>query len=213
MTNKSPFWMTRRFAPHVRVIPSHRSSQDAAGAAGERVILLIGCHEICMDLAGRLNGPGRRVVSVSTYGAGVGPFHPDSASAGYIDRMIATTAPTDLAICGHLHCRPLEALAGQLDAPGEGIETQRLLRTHYPDLTGAALIEVAAQEHLLVQADHLGAYPSIADLPVWPTLSVVLVDERSDEVLVYDSNLGQFTALTVADDGMTAKPPLTVACA
>ncbi|MBL8819556.1 MAG: carbonic anhydrase [Planctomyces sp.] len=112
----------------------------------------------------------------------------------------------DLIICGHTGCGAMKALMTPVDplqrphVPSvvnwlkHADATAEIVRTHYPNLSGDELIQVTAEENVLVQLEHLKTLPVIAAR--FPTGDVRLhgwmykID--TGEVFYFDSEVGQF---------------------
>ncbi len=76
----------------------------------------------------------------------------------------------DIVICGHTGCGAMSALfdpgiRAQMPAVdawlGHAEATRRLLLEHYGDVQGDALLNVAAQENVLVQLENLRTHPAV----------------------------------------------------
>jgi carbonic anhydrase len=112
----------------------------------------------------------------------------------------------DIVICGHTGCGAMQALLdpgarAQLPAVdawlGHAEATRRLLGEHYRHLEGDALLNVAAQENVLVQLENLRTHPAVHS-----ALSVQRVNLHgwvykieTGEVHGYRPDIGAFASL------------------
>lgn len=111
----------------------------------------------------------------------------------------------DVIVCGHTCCGAMKALVagpagGRSRTPlvkhwlRHAAATREIIREHYGHLRGAALVNAAAEENVLVQLEHLRTLPVIASrissgrvrLHGW----MYKID--SGEVFYYESEIGQF---------------------
>lgn len=102
----------------------------------------------------------------------VPPYGADGFGEGAtIEYAVAALGVTDVVICGHSLCG---AMGGLLypkhleNLPSVKLwlqyaeSTRRIMASHYPDLTGAALLMATVEENVLVQLDNLKTHPDIA---------------------------------------------------
>lgn len=112
----------------------------------------------------------------------------------------------DIIVCGHTGCGAMRAVVAP-DTPGvrptlpsvrqwlrHADATAEIMRTYYSELSGEELIQVAAEENVLVQLEHLRTLPVIAArassgqvrLHGW------MYKIETGEVFHYDGERGQF---------------------
>ncbi len=112
----------------------------------------------------------------------------------------------DIVVCGHSHCGAMKGLLHpesltELPAVADWLKhaeaTRRIVRSKYSHLSGDALLDVASEENVLVQLEHLQTHPAVAvalglgqlKLHAW------IYDIASGEVFAYDDIQSQFLAL------------------
>lgn len=100
-------------------------------------------------------------------------YHPaitgDSVAAA-LEYAVGVLGIRDLIICGHSHCGAVRALLDPAQADtlpsvrdwlGHAEATKRIMRENYSHLSGEALLNVAVQENVLVQLEHLRSHPAL----------------------------------------------------
>lgn len=125
----------------------------------------------------------------------------------------------DLIVCGHTGCGAMKALvSGILPADAapqtpakrplhtvlhwlrHADSTAEIIRTHYAHLSGDELVDVAAEENVLVQLEHLRTLPVVAARASTGEVRLHgwMYNIGSGEVLHFDAEVGQF--LRFGDD-------------
>jgi carbonic anhydrase len=137
---------------------------------------------------------------VPPYGASNG------GEAATIEYAVAALGVRDLVVCGHSQCGALKALLDPASAEklplvrswlGHAESTRRIMSENYSQLTGAALLTVAIQEHVLVQVENLQTHPAVAvklqrgelALHAW------VYELETGEILAYSSESETFEPL------------------
>jgi carbonic anhydrase len=110
-------------------------------------------------------------------------------------------------VCGHTQCGAMKALVTPGAAEGMPIvndwlkyaeSTRRILRDNYEDYTGDALVNIAAQEHVLMQLEILQTHPVVASRLVRGALTLHgwMFKIEAGEVFAYDDAEGRFLPLS-----------------
>ncbi|MBC7816806.1 MAG: carbonic anhydrase [Planctomycetaceae bacterium] len=117
------------------------------------------------------SGPGELFVLrnagniVPPYGASNG------GESATIEYAVAALGVRDIVICGHSRCGAINALLHPEQAQGLPLvsnwlnhaeTTRRIVTENYREATGEALLEIAVQEHVLVQIENIQTHPSVA---------------------------------------------------
>ena len=117
------------------------------------------------------SGPGELFVLrnagniVPPYGASNG------GESATIEYAVAALGVRDIVICGHSRCGAMSALLNPESAAklplvsawlNHAETTRRIMRENYSDITGDALVEIAVQEHVLVQIENIQTHPAVA---------------------------------------------------
>lgn len=105
---------------------------------------------------------------VPCYGTG------NNGELAAVEYAIVALGINDIIVCGHTGCGAMRAVVTP-DEPGvrstlpsvrqwlrHADATSEIIRTHYSELEGEELIQVAAEENVLVQLEHLRTLPVIA---------------------------------------------------
>ena len=138
--------------------------------------------------------------------------------AATIEYAVSVLGVQDIIICGHSLCGAIDALMNPEkldDLPAvkswlaHAAETKSIVEKTYEGLSSEALANVAVQENVLVQIEHLKTLPCVASrladhslgLHAW----VYLIE--TGEVCAYDPGGGQFLPLTLelADVGARSR--------
>lgn len=136
-------------------------------------------------------------------------YHPaitgDSVAAA-LEYAVGVLGIRDLIICGHSHCGAVQALfdpaqaeqfASVRDWLGHAEATKRIMRENYSHLSGEALLNVAVQENVLVQLEHLRTHPTLAAAIARGELNLhgwVYKIETGD-IFAYDADREQFVPI------------------
>ncbi len=151
---------------------------------------------------------------VPCYGAG---NHGELAAVEY---AITELDIQDVIICGHTCCGAMNALVhpptpnldGQYRSVGSWLHhadaTLQIIREHYVHLEGAALVNAAAEENVLVQLEHLRTIPVIAArVPSGRVrLHGWMYKIETGEIFYYDTDQGQFVKFGQAtEEGFVEK--------
>lgn len=140
---------------------------------------------------------------VPTYGATQG------GEAATIEYAAAVLGVQDIVVCGHSSCGAMAALLDpesvtRLPAVRDWLRhaeaTKRIVDSRYQGLDREALLNVAIQENVLVQLEHLRTHPAIAARLAAGDLGLHgwVYKIGTGEVFAYDSESGQF--LPIADE-------------
>jgi carbonic anhydrase len=124
-----------------------------------------------------------------------------------IEYAVSALGVRDIVICGHSGCGALQAMLNPASMDklplvkswlNQAEATRRIMEENYAQLDGAALLEVAVREHVLVQIENLQTHPAVAvrlqrgelTLHAW----VYLIE--SGDILAYSTEDGGFASLT-----------------
>lgn len=128
--------------------------------------------------------------------------------AATIEYAVSVLEVQDIIICGHSFCGAIDALLSpekmeSLPAVRAWLahaeETKRIVEESYEGLSYQALVNVAVQENVLVQIEHLKTLPCVERRLADGTLGLhawVYVIETG-KVCAYDRDSGQFLPLSV----------------
>ena len=135
-----------------------------------------------------------------------------------IEYAVAVLGVTDVIVCGHSHCGAVGALLNLdslADLPavrswlGHAEATRRIVKENYKHLDGEALRNVAVQENVLVQLEHLRTQPVVAAAVARGALRLHgwVYKIETGEVYAYDVERGQFAPIneTVVDRESTPR--------
>ncbi len=134
-------------------------------------------------------------------------------STATIEYAVAVLKVPHIIVCGHTDCGVMRAIlhpeeVWELPALKEWVSqaetTRRIMREHYPALTGEPRLVKTIQENVRAQLDHLRTHPSVAlqlrrgaiDLHGW------VYSISTGEVWVYDFDQDRFSPLL---DGKPAR--------
>ncbi|MBY0547576.1 MAG: carbonic anhydrase [Candidatus Obscuribacterales bacterium] len=129
--------------------------------------------------------------------------------AATIEFAIATLNIRDIIICGHSHCGAMkgllhpEGLEENLPAVASWLKNcesvRRILKENYPGETDEKkLMNIATQENVLVQLEHLRTHPTVMARIQRKQLKVHgwIYKIETGDVFMYDRESGQFNRLT-----------------
>ncbi len=135
--------------------------------------------------------------------------------AATIEFAVVALGVKDIIVCGHSHCGAMKGLLDREQVAGlpavaawlvHAEATRRIIEENYAEFDDERRLNVAIQENVLVQLEHLRTHPAVA-----PRLSrgalqlhgwVYKID--TGEVFAYDPQSGQFVPL--AEYRPTARP-------
>lgn len=141
---------------------------------------------------------------VPPYGASNG------GEAATIEYAVAALGVRDIVICGHSRCGAINALLHPENARSLPLvsnwlnhaeTTRRIVAENYGDATGDDLLEIAVQEHVLMQIENLQTHPAVAvklqrgEL----TLHAWVYRLESGQILTYSSEDRCFEPLNSSD--------------
>lgn len=162
------------------------------------------------------SGPGELFVLrnagniVPPYGASNG------GESATIEYAVAALSVRDIVICGHSRCGAVQALLQPekltaLPLVSSWLQhaetTRRIIAENYTHATGDALVEIAVQEHVLVQIENIQTHPAVAvklqrgEL----TLHAWVYHLETGEVLAYSHEDCRFERLNAIDPATAAK--------
>lgn len=135
------------------------------------------------------------------------PYGAAGGEAATVEFAVARLGIKDIIVCGHSNCGAMGALLhpeNLHDLPAVALwlshaeETRRIVRENYSDLDDQQLLNVAIQENVLVQLEHLRTHPTVAarlsrgemSLHGW-TYKI-----ETGEVFSYRPDEGQFLSIT-----------------
>ncbi len=133
----------------------------------------------------------------------------NGGEAATIEYAVAALGVKDIVICGHSHCGAIKALLAPESTANLPLvsawlkhaeTTRRIMVENYKQLSGVAQLEVAIQEHVLVQIENIQTHPAVAvklqrgEL----TLHAWIYRLETGEMLAYSSQDG-FAPLTEQD--------------
>ncbi len=132
--------------------------------------------------------------------------------AATVEYAVSVLGVQDIIVCGHSSCGAISALldAGsveRLPAVKDWLvhaeATRQIVQANYPGLGTEELVNVAIQENVLVQVDHLRTHPAVAAKLARGALGLHgwVYKIGTGEVFAYDTTVGQFLAL-----GETMRP-------
>lgn len=129
--------------------------------------------------------------------------------AATIEFAIATLNIRDIIICGHSHCGAMkgllspEGLQENLPAVASWLKNcesvRRILKENYRDeLNERKLLNIATQENVLVQLEHLRTHPTVMARLQRKQLKIHgwIYKIETGDVFMYDRETGQFNKLT-----------------
>ncbi len=136
-----------------------------------------------------------------------------SGEAATIEFAVEHLNVEHIIVCGHTQCGAMKALVNPEIAEGMPVvrdwlkyaeSTRRILKDNYQDYTGDALVNIAAQEHVLMQLEILQTHPVVASRLVQGKLTLHgwMYKMEAGEVFAYDDTDGHFQPL--AEEPMAA---------
>ena len=157
---------------HSQVFQRERDFFDKLVAGQSPSALFVTCSDSRVDpnLITQ-SGPGELFVLrnagniVPPYGASNG------GESATIEYAVAALGVRDIVICGHSRCGAINALLNPEQAKGLPLvtnwlnhaeTTRRIVTENYRESNGEALLEIAVQEHVLVQIENIQTHPSVA---------------------------------------------------
>jgi carbonic anhydrase len=147
---------------------------------------------------------------VPPYGASNG------GESATIEYAVAALSVRDIVICGHSRCGAISALLHPEKAKGLPLvtnwlnhaeTTRRIVSENYSEATGDDLLEIAVQEHVLVQIENIQTHPAVAvklqrgEL----TLHAWVYRLETGEILAYSHEDCCFEALNTIDREAASK--------
>ena len=140
----------------------------------------------------------------------------NGGEAATIEYAVAALGVRDIVICGHSRCGAIQALlhadrVTTLPLVSRWLQhaetTRRIITENYTHATGDELVEIAVQEHVLVQIENLQTHPAVAvklqrgEL----TLHAWVYHLETGEVLAYSPEDCRFEALNANDSAAAAR--------
>ena len=116
-------------------------------------------------------GPGE-LFSLRNAGNIVPPYGASNGGEGAcVEYAVAALGVRDIVVCGHTQCGAIKALLQPTvmdDLPlvrewlGHAEATRRIVAENYSNLSGNELLDIAIQEHVLMQLENLQTHPVVA---------------------------------------------------
>lgn len=143
---------------------------------------------------------------------------PTSGELATIEFAVAGLKVSDIIVCGHSHCGAMKGLLhpeylDEMPAVADWLRhaeaTRRILRSKYPQLDEGALLEVAAEENVLVQIENLQTHPAVAEALSGERLKLHgwTYDIATGEVYAYNDEVSQFLPVGDVRPSAVAAPP------
>lgn len=180
----------------------------AAGQAPDTLFITCSDSRIVPNLLTQ-TGPGE-LFTLRNAGAIVPPYGASSGGeAATIEYAVSMLGVQHVVVCGHTGCGALQALLQPQSVSGEPAiaswlsqaeATRRIVNENYAQLSGKALLDVAIQEHVLVQIENLETHPSVrARLGRGQlTLHAWIYRFETGEVMGYSPDDCRFRAISTA---------------
>lgn len=116
----------------------------------------------------------------------------------------------DIIICGHTHCGAMKALLdpSQVDSMPlvkswltHAETTRRIMAENYPDLAPEHRLNVAVQEHVLIQVENIQTHPSVAVKLQRGEIAIHawVYKLETGEIFAYSQEEGRFVSLTLGN--------------
>jgi len=95
----------------------------------------------------------------------------NGGEAACVEYAVSVLGVKDIVICGHSQCGAMKALLDPKSVESLPLvrdwlkhaeSTRRIMAENYGDLKGEALLEMAIQEHVLMQIENIQTHPSVA---------------------------------------------------
>jgi carbonic anhydrase len=127
-----------------------------------------------------------------------------------IEYAILALGIKDIIVCGHSKCGAMSGLLStdlikKMPAVqqwlGNAKETKDLVELSYKHLNEQSRLDIAVQENVLVQLEHLRTYPCVSEAIAANTLAIHgwVYEIESGEVYIYESDYQQFLPLVYED--------------
>lgn len=134
----------------------------------------------------------------------------DSVTVGSIEFGFRNQQCRHLIVCGHLRCRPIQmairevaAAGASVDVVGSGVSifathdfrgTSEILKKFYRNSPQEDLLEIATQEHVLVQVENILTHASVSDRLLKGLLKIHawIVDDATSRIFVFDPIENEF---------------------
>jgi carbonic anhydrase len=127
-------------------------------------------------------------------------------TAAAIEYAVEVLQVSNVVICGHTHCGAIQAVLNPETMEhlpfvkkwlAQGERLRAIVAERYGHLEGAALMTAAVEENVLVQLEHLRAFPFVADRLEKGTLRVSgwVFNIETGQVFDFDPNRHQFVEL------------------
>jgi carbonic anhydrase len=126
-----------------------------------------------------------------------------------IEYAVVALGVSHIVVCGHTDCGAIKALLDPKSLRkmptvrswlANARETRKVIRTKCRDLQGEDLLNAAIRENVLVQLDHLRAFPCVASRLIGGRLQIHgwVYDFKRGEATAYDPEAGKFLPLETA---------------
>lgn len=127
-----------------------------------------------------------------------------------IEFAIVSLGIKDIIVCGHSQCGAMNGLLNNdliNNMPSvhtwlhHAVETKELISSNYQHLDNQCQLNIAVQENVLVQLEHLRTYPCVAERLAQNKLAIHgwVYKIESGEVYIYESDYQQFLPLVHKD--------------
>jgi carbonic anhydrase len=124
-----------------------------------------------------------------------------------IEYAVSALGVRDIIVCGHSRCGVMKALCDppsvkELPLVANWLQhaeaTRRIIRENYTDYSGDDLLNIAVQEHVLVQLENLQTHPSVAAKLARGDLALHgwVYKLETGEVYTYSEARGRFAPLS-----------------
>lgn len=134
----------------------------------------------------------------------------NGGEAATIEFAVLALGVKDIIVCGHSHCGAMKGLLhpeGLDKLPtvkqwlGHAEATRAILNENYSDFEESEKVNIAVQENVLVQMEHLRTLPSVAAKLIKGELNLHgwVYKIETGEVFAYDRGEGQFVPIRSVD--------------
>ena len=198
------------------------STLERYGGEAQPEALLVACADLPLDARLLREFQRQPLVVWRTTGPIVPPYGSGELEAErVVEHAVTRLQVKEIAVCGHLPCKPLRDFlarqtAGESDSEPDrlaGFEAAfRMVQKRYGPLEPDQLLAAVTEENVLLQAAHLRTYPAVLSAVASGTLRLHrwLYDADEDELYGYGASQSLFLSRIegFAPAGPTALPDL-----